>query len=97
MLVSNMIDLWSYLFDNLIKNSIDAKLENDLVFFFYYRSPVSGSIFLILLREHLMNSTWTRRGGRWSKNAILSTFKVKNVHLEVGGCQRKAKLYSHSH
>ena len=41
-----------------------------------------------------MNSTWTRRGGRWSKNAILSTFKVKNVHLEVGGCQRKAKLYS---
>ena len=31
MLVSNMIDLWSYLFDNLIKNSIDAKLENDLV------------------------------------------------------------------
>ena len=31
MLVSNMIDIWSYLVDNLIKNSIDAKLENELL------------------------------------------------------------------
>ena len=37
--------------------------------FFCYHSPVSGSVFSILLREHSITSMWTRRGGRWSKNA----------------------------
>ena len=34
-------------------------------------------------------TTWTRRGGRWSKKCLfLSTFRVKNVHVEIGGGQK---------
>ena len=37
-------------------------------------------------------TTWTRKGGRWSKKYLfLSTFKVKNVHVGVGGGQKRAK------
>ena len=43
-------------------------------------------------------TTWTRRGGRWSKKSLfLSTFRVKNVHVEVGGGQKRAKLCPRSH
>ena len=43
-------------------------------------------------------TTWTRRGGRWSKKYLfLSTFRVKNVHVEVGGGQKRAKLCPCSH
>ena len=41
---------------------------------------------------------WTRRGGRWSKKSLfLSTFRVKNVHVEVGGGQKRSKLCPRSH
>ena len=34
----------------------------------------------------------TRRGGMWFKKCqFLSTFKVKYVHVEVGGGQKRAK------
>ena len=37
--------------------------------------------------------TWKRRGGGWFKKSLfLSTFRVKNVHIEVGGGQKRAKL-----
>ena len=43
-------------------------------------------------------TTWTRRGDRWSKKYLfLSTFRVKNVHVEVGGGQKRAKLCPRSH
>ena len=43
-------------------------------------------------------TTWTRRGGRWSKNSLfLSTIRVKTVHVEVGGGQKRAKLCPRSH
>ena len=43
--------------------------------------------------------TWTRRGGRWSKKSLfLSTFRVENVHVEIGGVvKKKAKLCPRSH
>ena len=38
-------------------------------------------------------TTWTRSGGKWSKNAYFwSTFRVKNVCVEVGGGQKRTKL-----
>ena len=43
-------------------------------------------------RLHLMVS-WSKIGGRWSKNCqFLSTFKIKNVHVKIGGGQKRAKL-----
>ena len=43
-------------------------------------------------------TAWTRKGGRWSKRSLfLSTFRVKNIHLEVGGGQKRAKLCPRSH
>ena len=49
------------------------------------------------IRGHSM-TTWTRRGGSWSKKSLfLSTFKVKNVHVEVGGGQKRTKLCPRSH
>ena len=33
-------------------------------------------------------TTWTWRGGRWSKKC---QFKVKHVHVEVGGGQKRSK------
>ena len=36
---------------------------------------------------------WTRKSGRgYKKCLILSTFRVKNVNVEVGGGQKRAKL-----
>ena len=50
-----------------------------------------------LVRGHSM-TTWTRRGGRWSKKSLfLSTFRVKNVRVEVSGGQKRAKLCPRSH
>ena len=53
--------------------------------------------FFSIFGGHSM-TTWTRRGGRWSKKSLfLSTFRVKNVHVEVGGGQKRAKLCPRSH
>ena len=42
-------------------------------------------------------TTWTRIGGRWSKKILfLSTFRVKNDHVDIGGGQKRAKLCSRS-
>ena len=36
-------------------------------------------------------TTWTK-SGRWSKKSrFLSAFRVKNVHVEVGGDQKREK------
>ena len=35
-------------------------------------------------------TAWTKRGGRWSKNAYFCPW-VKNVHIEVGGGLKKQK------
>ena len=52
---------------------------------------------MLVLWGHSM-TTWTRRGARWSKKYLfLSTFRVKNVQVEVGGGQKKAKLCPRSH
>ena len=57
---------------------------------------IIDDIFL-MLGGHSM-TTWTRRGGRWSKKCIfLSMFRVKNVQVEVGGGQKRAKLCPRSH
>ena len=41
---------------------------------------------------------WTRRVGRWSKQSLfLSTFRVKNIHIDVGSGQKRVKLCSRSH
>ena len=43
-------------------------------------------------------TTLTKRGGRWFKKSLfLSMFRVKNVHVEVGGGQKMAKLCPRSH
>ena len=44
-------------------------------------------------------TTWTRRGGRWSKKCqFLSTVKVNNVHSYGGRCwSKRAKLCPRSH
>ena len=43
-------------------------------------------------------TTWTKSGGKWSKKSLfLSRFRVKNVHIEVGGGQKRAKLCPRSH
>ena len=34
-------------------------------------------------------TTWRKGGGRWSK--------IKNVHVEIGGAQKKEKLRPGSH
>ena len=40
--------------------------------------------------------TWTTRGDP-EKSLFLSTFRVKNVHVDIGGGQKRAKLCSSSH
>ena len=48
-------------------------------------------------RGHLI-TTWTKRGARWSqKSLFLYTFRAKNVHVEVGGGQKRAHLCPRSH
>ena len=59
-----------------------------------YRPEVK---FIICIRGHSM-TTWTKRGGRWFKKSLfLSTFRVKNVHVEVGSGQKRAKLCPRNH
>ena len=42
-------------------------------------------------------TTWTRRGGRYvvQKSLFLSTFRVENVHVEVGGGVKKGQNCVH--
>ena len=77
--------------------SIDSQIEFQVSIFTYALRAVMYYSKYIGIWGHTM-PMWTRRGGRWSKKSLfLSTFRVKNVHVEVGGGQKRAKLCPRSH
>jgi hypothetical protein len=77
--------------------SLSSKKEVGMLFLKMF-VPHSAMVRFVMISmrawEHAM-TTWTRRGGQ--KSLFLSTFRVKNVHVEVGGGQKSSKLCPRSH